>query len=71
MDLKASLKRARNLSIEKGCDMVVGDDAGSWIILPLSDARSDSLRPSFIVGPDGLKYPEDHEAATRLMAEGR
>jgi len=72
MDLKASLKRAGNLSLEQGCDMVVGDNgSGAWVIMPLSDSRSDSLRPGFIVGPTGLRYPEDHDLSIRLMAQGR
>ncbi len=72
MDLKASLKRAENLAREHEHEMVVGDDgSGAWVIMPLSDARSDSLEPGFIVTATGLRYPEDHEQAVRLMAQGR
>lgn len=72
MDLKASLKRAENVARETGREMVVGDDGtGAWVILPLSDARSDSLEPGFIVTASGLRYREDHELAVRLMARGR
>lgn len=72
MDLKATLKRARNLSGELGADHVVGDDgSGTWVILRLDDPTSDSLKPGFIVGAQGLRYPEDHEAVVALMAQGR
>jgi hypothetical protein len=72
MDLKASLRRAQNLAIEQLREMVVGDDgSGAWVIMTLDDPRSDALRPGFIVGAQGLRYPEDHDLAVRLMAQGR
>lgn len=70
MDLKMTLKRAQSLSWEQGADMVVGDDDG-WIILPLDDPRSDSLSPGIIVNSGGIKYPEDHDTAVALMAQGK
>lgn len=72
MDLKATLKRAANLSRENGCVMVVGDDGtGDWIIMPLDDARSDSLEPGIIVDKGGIRYPEDIDVANALMRKGR
>lgn len=72
MDLKASLRRARSLALERDDVMVVGDDGtGTWVILPLDDPRSDGLAPGFIVDGGGLRYPEDHAAAVALMARGR
>jgi hypothetical protein len=72
MDLKATLKRARNLALEQDCVMVVGDEgAGEWVILPMDDPRSDGLDPGLIVDAGGLRYPEDHDKAVELMARGR
>ncbi|BBD07262.1 hypothetical protein [Desulfovibrio ferrophilus] len=72
MDLKATLKRAANLSRENDCDMVVGDDGtGEWIIMPLDDPRSDSLAPGIIVDKGGIRYPEDIDTANNLMRQGR
>lgn len=72
MDLKATLKRARNLAGERDCVMVVGDDGtGDWTILPMDDPRSDGLDPGLIVDENGLRYPEDHDKAVALMAQGR
>ena len=69
MNLQDSLRRARKLADEQNRDMVVGrDEAGDWTILPLSDARSDSLSPSLIVDRDGLRYPEDHALVAELIA---
>lgn len=72
MDLKATLKRAQNLAGEQDCVMVVGDDGtGDWAILPMDDPRSDGLAHGLIVDHDGLRYPEDHDKAVALMAQGR
>jgi len=72
MDLKATLKRARNMADEQKCVMVVGDDgSGDWIILRLDDPCSDGLDPGLIVDENGLRYPEDHDKAVALMASGR
>ena len=72
MDHKASIQRAPSHARQQGHDMVVGDDgSGAWVIMPLADPRSDALRPGFIVGAQGLRYPEDHEQAVGLMARGR
>lgn len=49
--------------------MVVGqDDSGAWVILPIDDSASDLLRPSILVNEKGIKYPEDHERVTQLIA---
>lgn len=72
MDLKATLKRATNLSREKDCVMVVGDDGtGDWVIMPLTDSRSDALEPGIIVDSGGIRYPEDIDTANALMRQGR
>lgn len=56
---------------EQGTDMVVGkEDGRAWMIVPISDSRSDNMRPSLIVGPEGLRYPEDHEIFTDLIMKG-
>ncbi len=50
--------------------MVVGkDETGAWVILPIDDSASDHLQPSIMVNERGLKYPEDHELVTRLIAK--
>jgi len=38
--------------------------------VPITDARSDQLRPSVIVTGAGLKYPEHEDLYARLVSEG-
>jgi len=72
MDLKATLKRAKNLARENDCVMVVGDAGqGEWVIMPMTDPRSDSLTPGIIVDHGGIRYPEDVDTANALMRQGR
>lgn len=69
MNLQDSITRAQKLSRERKTDMVVGrNELGVWVILPIDDSMSDMLHPSVMVNASGLKYPEDHELVTRLIA---
>ncbi|GAB6178008.1 hypothetical protein JCM16814_28990 [Desulfobaculum senezii] len=71
MDLKASIARAWRTARDDERDMVVGKEGDSgWIILPLEDSRSDMMRPSIIVTPNGLRYPEDHDRVAEFIAQG-
>lgn len=70
MNLQDSLTRAQKLSRENNTDMVVGqDETGAWTILPIDDSASDLLQPSVMVNESGIKYPDDHELVSRLIAK--
>jgi len=57
------------MSREQDKDMVVGkNEAQEWVIMPIDDSASDLLATSVMVNDKGLKYPEDHELVTKLIA---
>jgi hypothetical protein len=64
---------ALKLAFREKSILVVGrEDADSacWSILPLDDARSDLLYDSFIITPEGLRYPEDEFRLSELVSRG-
>ncbi len=71
MTCKESVILAIKLARKQKEELVVGYDGRYWEIMPLSDARSDSLSPSLIVTGQGIKYPEDEDLFAQLVAEGR
>lgn len=71
MTCKESVILAIKLARKQKEELVVGYDGSRWEIMPLSDARSDSLSPSIIVTGQGIKYPEDEDILTSMVAEGR
>ncbi len=70
MTCKESVILAIKLARKQKEELVVGHDGSRWEIIPLSDARSDSLSPSLIVTGQGIKYPEDEDLFAQLVAEG-
>lgn len=71
MDLKASIARAWRTAKDDKRDMVVGKEPGTgWVILPMDDPQSDMMHPCFIVTPNGLRYPEDHDRVAKFVAQG-
>lgn len=70
MTCKESVILAIKLARKQKEELVVGLNGRRWEIMPLSDARSDSLSPSIIVTGHGIKYPEDEDLFARLVAEG-
>lgn len=70
MIFKETVILAIKLARKQHEDLVVGYDGVRWEILPMTDARSDTLSPSLIVTGSGIKYPEDEDLFARLIAEG-
>jgi hypothetical protein len=70
MRLKETILLALKLSHKEQRDLVVGFDGARWQIMPLDDARSDLLQHSFILTPEGLRYPDDPDRLRELVAEG-
>lgn len=54
---------------EQEKEMVVGrNEAQEWVIMPVEDNASDSLKTGILVNASGIKYPEDHELVAELIA---
>lgn len=73
MRVKETVILALKLAFRDKSVLVVGredTDTSRWTILPLDDARSDLLYDSFIVTPEGLRYPEDEFRLSELVAKG-
>lgn len=70
MRVKESLILALKLARREERVLVVGREEGRWIMMPLEDARSDQLLDSFIVTPEGLRYPEDEFRLAELVSKG-
>lgn len=68
--LKETVILALKLARKEQRDLVVGRAESLWHILPLSDARSDQLEHSFIVTPQGLRYPDDADRLSELVSRG-
>jgi hypothetical protein len=70
MTFKETVILAIKLAHRQQQELVVGREDGRWEIVPITDARSDQLRPSVIVTGAGLKYPEHEDLYARLVSEG-
>ncbi|BFR48798.1 hypothetical protein RVX_R18590 [Nitratidesulfovibrio sp. HK-II] len=70
MTFKETVILAIKLAHRQQQELVVGREDGRWEIVPITDARSDQLRPSVIVTGSGLKYPEHEDLYARLVSEG-
>lgn len=70
MRVKESVILGLKLARKEQRILVVGREDSRWIMLPLEDSRSDQLQDSFIITPEGLRYPEDEFRLAGLVAQG-
>lgn len=70
MRLKELILLALKLAWREGSVLVVGREDERWVMLPIEDSRSDLLQDSFIITPEGLRYPEDEGRLSQLVAKG-
>ena len=70
MNIKESVILALKLARRDKETLVVGHDGARWVMLPLSDARSDQLAHAIIITPKGFRYPQDEMRIADLVAQG-